>query len=80
MIFQNQHIKVENKVNNKVYNNLTINCLALGSFSLFQAVNFFTIPHLKIKYHQNEIFGERRINSGYILTCIVVCGRIYSVL
>jgi hypothetical protein len=25
MIFQNQHIKVDDKVNNKVYNNLTIN-------------------------------------------------------
>ena len=27
VIFQNQHIKVDNKVNNKVYNNLTINCI-----------------------------------------------------
>ena len=32
VIFHNKHIKVDNKVNNKVYNNLTINCSVFKSY------------------------------------------------
>ena len=42
---------------------------------------FFYHPTLsKTKISEAKIFGETRINSGYILTFIVVYGRIYSVL
>ena len=48
---------------------------------MFQVMYFFATPRSQNqKISEVKNFGETRINSGYILTFIVVCGRIYTVL